>query len=67
MTQTNPTGGNGSPTDWWGPQDPLEPIFPLHPTLGHVVLPPNPAPSNPLPTFAQWGFDNGYIGYIRNA
>lgn len=69
MTQTNPTGGNGSPTDWWGPQDALEPIFPLHPTLGYV--PPaqtvNTAPSNPLPTFAQWGFDNGYIGYVRNA
>lgn len=64
MTQTTPTGGNGSPTDWWGPQDPLEPIFPLHPTLGYV---PPVVPSAPTPTFAQWGFDNGYIGYIRNA
>ena len=67
MTTPVPVGGNGSPTDWWGPQDPLEPIFPLLPTLGYVPGAPNPAPSNPPPLFALWGYDNGFIGYVRNS
>ena len=69
MTEPVPIGGNGSPTDWWGPQYPLEPIFPLNPSLGFVPPAPtvNTAPSNPPPRYALWGYDNGFIGYIRNA
>lgn len=63
MSETDPIGGNGSPTDWWGPQDPLEPIFPLNPSLGFV---PPVVPVAPTPKWALWGFDNGYIGYVRN-
>lgn len=50
---------------WWGPQDPLEPLFPLNPTLGYVPTP--PVVSNAPPAYALWAFDSGFIGYIRNA
>ena len=65
MTIPVPIGGNGSPTDWWGPQDPLEPIFPLLPTLGYV--PPTPVVDNAPPRFALWAYDNGFVGYVRNS
>lgn len=65
MTIPVPIGGNGSPTDWWGPQDALEPIFPPNPTLGYV--PPTPVIDNAPPRFTLWAFDSGWIGYIRNS
>lgn len=63
MTTPVPTGGNGN-GGWWGPQDALEPIFPLHPTLGYVPVTP---PAAPTPTYALWAYDNGFVGYIRNS
>lgn len=50
---------------WWGPQDPLEPIFPPFPTLGFV--PPTPVIDNAPPQYALWAYDSGFIGYARNA
>lgn len=59
------TGGEGDGADWWGPQNPLEPIFPLNPTLGYV--PPVVPVDNAPPEFALWGYDTGWIGYVRNS
>lgn len=64
MTTPVPTGGNGSATDWWGPQELTPPYFPLNPSLGYVPVTP---PAAPTPRFALWAFDNGFVGYVRNS